>query len=74
MEVHIPAHPHGPGGASPTYAAWKFNDAIRIRSRIQSDGASIHQHIGLADAGPIADLLYAKIGDIGTRNDAVAPL
>lgn len=37
-------------------------------------GASIHQHIGLADAGRIADLLHAKIGDVGTRNDAVAPL
>jgi hypothetical protein len=39
MEVHIPAHTHVPGGASPTYAVWKFNGAIRIRSRIHSDGA-----------------------------------
>ncbi len=39
MEVHIPAHTHVPGGASSTYAVWKFNGAIRIRSRIHSDGA-----------------------------------
>jgi hypothetical protein len=39
MEVHIPAHTHVPGAAVPTYAVWKFNGAIRIRSRIHSDGA-----------------------------------
>ena len=33
----------------------------------------IHEHIGLADAGRIADLLHAEIGDVGARNDAVAP-
>ena len=33
MEVHVPAHANG-GDASPTYAVWKFNGAIRIRSRI----------------------------------------
>ena len=33
MEVHVPARAHA-GDASPTYAVWKFNGAIRIRSRI----------------------------------------
>jgi len=36
MEVHIPAGTHAPG-TSPTYAVWKFNGAVRIRSRIHSD-------------------------------------
>jgi hypothetical protein len=38
MEVHIPAGTHAPS-ASPAYATWKFNGAIRIRSRIHSEGA-----------------------------------
>ena len=33
MEVHVPAVANA-GGASPTYAVWKFNGAVRIRSRI----------------------------------------
>lgn len=37
MEVHIPAATHA-AGASPTYAVWKFNGAVRIRSRIHSEG------------------------------------
>ena len=32
MEVHVPAVAHA-GGESPTYAVWKFNGAVRIRSR-----------------------------------------
>jgi hypothetical protein len=38
MEVHIPAGTLAAGSAQ-TYAVWKFNGAIRIRSRIHSDGA-----------------------------------
>jgi hypothetical protein len=38
MEVHIPAVAQA-SGASPTYAVWKFNGAIRVRSRIHSEGA-----------------------------------
>jgi hypothetical protein len=37
-EVHIPAGTHAPGG-SPAHAIWKFNGAVRVRSRIHSDGA-----------------------------------
>lgn len=33
MEVHVPAIAHA-GDATPTYAVWKFNGAVRIRSRI----------------------------------------
>ena len=36
MEVHIPDMTHATG-ASPTYAIWKFNGAVRIRSRIHSE-------------------------------------
>lgn len=39
MEVHIPSHTNAPGAAVPAYAVWKFNGAVRIRSRIHSDGA-----------------------------------
>ena len=38
MEVHIPAGTQA-SGSSPAYAVWKFNGAVRIRSRIHSDGA-----------------------------------
>ena len=38
MEVHIPAGTHAPG-AAPEYAVWKFNGAVRIRSRIHSEDA-----------------------------------
>jgi hypothetical protein len=38
MEVHIPAGTHSPG-APPAHAVWKFNGAIRVRSRIHSEGA-----------------------------------
>jgi hypothetical protein len=38
MEVHIPTHSHAPGDSSPTYAVWKFNGALTIRSRIHSGG------------------------------------
>lgn len=37
MEVHIPAGVHA-SGASPACAIWKFNGAVRIRSRIHSEG------------------------------------
>ena len=33
MEVHVPAVAHA-GDASPVSAVWKFNGAVRIRSRI----------------------------------------
>ena len=33
MEVHVPALAHA-GDATTTYAVWKFNGAVRIRSRI----------------------------------------
>lgn len=33
MEVHIPTHV-GPGASAPSYAVWKFNGAVSIRSRI----------------------------------------
>ena len=38
MEVHIPAHTQQSGAAAPAYAVWKLNGAIRIRSRIHSEG------------------------------------
>lgn len=38
MEVHIPAGTQGPN-TPPAYAVWKFNGAVRIRSRIHSEGA-----------------------------------
>jgi hypothetical protein len=37
MEVHIPAGTQT-SGSSTAYAVWKFNGAIRIRSRIHSEG------------------------------------
>ncbi len=37
-EVHVPAGTHAPG-AAPADAVWKFNGAVRIRSRMHSDGA-----------------------------------
>jgi hypothetical protein len=38
MEVHIPAGTQA-GGSVPSFAVWKFNGAVRISSRIRSDGA-----------------------------------
>ena len=38
MEVHIPTHSSAPGSTSPTYAIWKFNGALTVRSRVTSGG------------------------------------
>lgn len=36
MEVHIPTHLPATGTSPPSYAVWKFNGAITIRSRTHS--------------------------------------
>src|SRR5271166_2676287 len=56
--------------------------AVKIYGRLQyfslhahllETGPSIHQHGSLADVGPIFDLSNEEIGDIGARDDPVAP-
>jgi hypothetical protein len=36
LEVHIPAHANPGGTGAPTYAVWKLNGAVTIRSRVPS--------------------------------------
>ena len=38
MEVHIPVGPQVPGSTQ-GHAVWKLNGALRVRSRIHSEGA-----------------------------------